>query len=446
VAQHSVLSIDRAIDARGVHGIVLRVVGLCTAILALDGYDTTTMGFAIPSLAGAWGRKPAAFTQPLVAGSVGMLLGALIAGPVADRVGRKPVLLACVIAFAIFSLLSATSDSLLMLTCMRFLTGLGLGGAVPTTVSLVADYSPGRRKAALVAAMTTGIPVGSVLSGLVAARVLGHFGWQSLFIIGGILPLILLPVLLLWLPESVHFIVARNKTSARNRAIVESYAIESSSVADVQLVRGNPVLELFKNGLALRTLLLWTMFVCNFLAVYIMLLWLPSILHLGGASGPASAFAATMFPLGALIGGYALTIPIDRFGAPRSLVVSLLVGACAVLWLAHGPMSYNATVLTILCAGLGIGGSTMGMNGITGLTYPPFIRATGSGWATGIGRLGNILGPLVGGILLGMELPPTAIFTFTCYPVIIAAIATAWIGVLISRSSHATPVTSEALA
>jgi len=269
--------------------------------------------------------------------------------------------------------------------------------------------------------MTAGIPLGSVAGGLVASQLLAHFGWQSLFFAGGVLPLILLPVVLVRLPESLYFL-------ASNR-----------SLHNAEMARGNPVIELFKNGLAGRTLLLWVMFVGNFLAVYIMLLWLPSILHLSGATGSASAFAATMFPLGALIGGSILSLPIDRYGAPRSLTVSLLFGACAIIWLAHGPMSYDATVLTILCAGMGIGGSTMGMNAIAGSTYPTFVRATGSGWATGIGRLGNVGGPLVGGILLGMSLPPTAIFLFTCAPVVVAALATACLGILISRSSAQTP-------
>jgi AAHS family 4-hydroxybenzoate transporter-like MFS transporter len=354
-------------------------------------------------------------------------------------------LLACVATFAVCSLLAVLCDSIATLTLVRFLTGLGLGGAVPTTVGLVADYSPARRKATFVALMTAGIPLGSVAGGLVATQLLAHFGWQSLFVAGGILPLLLLPVLFLALPESIHFIVARGTALGRNRAIVEAYDIRTSDVGEVEVVRGNPVAELFKNGLAGRTLLLWVMFVGNFLAVYIMLLWLPSILHLSGASGPASAFAATMFPLGALIGGFILSAAIHRFGAPRALTAALLLGACAVLWLAHAPMTYTATVLTILGAGMGIGGSTMGMNGITGSAYPTFVRATGSGWATGIGRLGNIGGPLVGGILLGMGLPPTAIFAFTCGPVIIAALATAWLGVLISRGNRSgTPVLAEA--
>ena len=183
----------------------IRITFLCAIVLAFDGFDITAMGFVIPPLTKVWGISPAQFTPALVAGSVGMLFGALTAGVAGDHFGRRPVFITCVTLFGILSLLSSLSADVTQLAFLRFFTGLGLGGAVPTAIALASDYSPPGRQGRLVALMSAGLPAGIIVGGMLSAALLSQFGWQSIFVAGGIGPLILAPILLFWLPESQQF-------------------------------------------------------------------------------------------------------------------------------------------------------------------------------------------------------------------------------------------------
>ena len=178
---------------------------LCGLIQALDGYDLSAIGLAVPSLTKAWSMPPSAFTQAFALSSVGIMVGAMLAGPIADRFGRKPVLLLSVALFGLFSLLSAWAPSLPMLVALRFFTGIGIGGAMPTTVALTSDYTPDRWRTSAVMFMFTGNTIGGFFAGQIAAQILPRWGWQGIFYVGGIVPLVLLVVLIFILPESPQF-------------------------------------------------------------------------------------------------------------------------------------------------------------------------------------------------------------------------------------------------
>jgi AAHS family 4-hydroxybenzoate transporter-like MFS transporter len=183
----------------------IRIGFLCAIVMAFDGFDITAMGFVIPPLAKAWGISTAQFTPALVAGSVGMFFGALVAGVAGDYFGRRPVFMICVTFFGFLSLLSSLSNDVTQLALLRFLTGLGLGGAVPTAIALASDYSPPGRQGRLVALMSAGLPAGIIIGGMLSAILLSQFGWSSIFVAGGIGPLILAAILFFWLPESQRF-------------------------------------------------------------------------------------------------------------------------------------------------------------------------------------------------------------------------------------------------
>src|SRR5215831_2808112 len=237
------------------HGIErpdLRVAWLCGVVLFLEGYDIAAAGYAIPSLVEAWRLAPSAFTQALTAGNVGLLLGSIGAGLLGDQVGRKPMLISCVATFGAFSLLSAFVVSPLQLAGLRFLTGLGLGGGIPLAIALASDFARPVTQGRLVMLMSAGIPIGFTLGGLLASRLVPVFSWPAIFIVGGVLPFAIIPVLALWLPESV---ILRASTS-----------------------RSNPVIALFKDRLASCTALLWAMNSLNLLANFLILLWTPSSL------------------------------------------------------------------------------------------------------------------------------------------------------------------------
>ena len=219
---------------------------------------------------------PSAFTQAFALSSVGIMVGAMAAGPIADRFGRKPVLLLSVALFGLFSLLSAWAPSLPMLVALRFFTGIGIGGAMPTTVALTSDYTPDRWRTSVVMFMFTGNTIGGFFAGQIAAQILPRWGWQGIFYVGGIVPLVLLVVLIFILPESPQF-----QGGARPAA-----------------ARANPVSGLFADGLAVSTLLLWAIFLINLLNMYLIGYWLPTVLNLEGFSPADAAFAASIYFIG----------------------------------------------------------------------------------------------------------------------------------------------------
>ena len=186
----------------GVDRLHLRVAWLCGVVLFLEGYDIAAVGYAIPSLADAWQVRPPVFTQALTAGNVGLLLGSLCAGLLGDRLGRKPVLIGCVAVFGVFSLLSALVGSPVQLAGLRFLTGLGLGGGIPLAIALASDFAPPMAQGRLVILMSTGVPIGFTVGGLLASQLVRFLGWPAIFVVGGVLPLAMLPLLTLRLPES----------------------------------------------------------------------------------------------------------------------------------------------------------------------------------------------------------------------------------------------------
>jgi MFS transporter, AAHS family, 4-hydroxybenzoate transporter len=362
----------------------LRVAWLCGLVLCLEGYDIAAVGYAVPSLVDAWRVPPSGFTQVLTAGNVGLLLGSLCAGLLGDRMGRKPVLLSCVAAFGTFSLLSALAGAPLELAALRLLTGLGLGGGIPLAIALVSDFSPRMAQGRLVILMSAGIPIGFTLGGLLASQLVVAFGWAGIFVVGGALPLAMLPPLAVRLPESMAL-----SSAPRPRRLVTA---------------------LFRDGYASTTVLLWAMNLFNLLSNYLILLWTPAILHGAGATPSQAIFATSIYGLGIILGALLAAFVADRFGLERVLTYAVTFGALCVLSIGLFDPSFWGLSAAICGAGVGIGGCQAGLNALSGQIYPPTIRSTGAGWALGLGRVGAIVGPLLGGVLLVLGLRAQDIF------------------------------------
>jgi MFS transporter, AAHS family, 4-hydroxybenzoate transporter len=386
-------------DEASLSALQIRVAVLCGLIQMLDGYDLTAIGLAAPSLAKAWALPPAAFTQAFALSSVGIMVGAMLSGPLADRLGRKPVLLLSVAIFGVFSLLSAYAGSLPWLVALRFLTGIGIGGAMPTTVALTSDYAPARWRTTMVMFMFTGNTIGGFFAGQIAAQILPGWGWPGIFYVGGVVPLLMLVAMFFALPESPQFQGGARPASAR----------------------ANPVRGLFQDGLAPSTLTIWAIFLINLLNMYLISYWLPTVLNLGGLSPADAAFAASIYSAGGVLSTLLLGPLIARFGAEVVLGLSLTFGALCIGIVAMGQLPPTATMVVLFGAGGGFVGSQLGLNGFTASIYPVATRSTGIGWALGVGRLGGIAGPIVGGALLGLGLPPTQIMLFACGPGLVTA-------------------------
>ena len=282
----------------------LRVAWLCGAVLFLEGYDIASVGYAVPSLVDVWKVHPQAFTPVLTAGNVGLLLGSLFAGLLGDRLGRKPVLIRCAVVFGLLSLMAAFAPSPLYLAVLRFPTGLGLGGGIPLAVALAADFAPAETRGRLVILTCLGVGTGFTLGGLMASRLVALFGWPAIFVTGGLLPLALVPVLWLWLPESP---VMREETHQRHL-----------------------VAPLFQRGLASTTILLWAINLFSLLGFYFILQWTPAILHRTGIAPARAILGTTMYAAGVIAGPLLIAPIVDRFGMERVLTYGLAFGALCV--------------------------------------------------------------------------------------------------------------------
>jgi MFS transporter, AAHS family, 4-hydroxybenzoate transporter len=338
--------------------------------------------------------------------------------------GRKPVLLASLMLLMVSSLACAYTTTIPMLAALRLLTGLGIGTLMPATVALTSDYLPDRLRATGIMVVFTGAPLGGFLGGQLVAQLLPIYGWTSIFYIGGFLPLVLIPVVLFWLPESPRFLLKRGRLTPRTRQLLQSLNVDFEQPGHVlDIATGNPVAGLFRDGLAPVTMLVWMLYFANLISMYLIGYWMPTVLHMSGLSPADSVFAASLRDAGPLVSIFVLAPLSQRFTPQSVLAVSLAAGIVAIGAVGLLDLPYLALLATIFLIGCCTTGSMTVINGMTAALYPARVRNTGMGWALGIGRLGGIGGPWLGGLLLGLGWPPRQVFLFACVTALIAAIA-----------------------
>jgi AAHS family 4-hydroxybenzoate transporter-like MFS transporter len=421
------------IDAQPVGGFQLRLLLICAAVLFLDGFDTQAIGYVAPSLAKEWGLTKAALGPVFSAGLFGLMIGALLFGPLADRIGRKKIIIFSTLAFGVGTLITAFVQDVNALLAIRFLTGLGLGGAMPNAIAMTSEFNPRRRRATMVMIMFCGFSVGAALGGVLAAALIPHFGWRSVFVVGGVVPLLLVPILALRLPESVRFLVLTGRAPQRVAELLgligpnAGFTAATRFVVHEPVLAGIPVLHLFSSGRTFATLLLWVVFFMSLLDIYFLANWLPTVLNDLGASISAAALIGSMLQIGGIVGSFALGSIIDRFSF-RALALVYFVAVFAVA--AIGQVGHSAILVTlaIFVAGFCVVGGQIAANALAAGYYPTAVRATGVGWALGIGRAGSIVGPLVGGILLTMKWSPAEVFMAAAGAALCAALAAFFLG------------------
>jgi MFS transporter, AAHS family, 4-hydroxybenzoate transporter len=421
---------EAALENQRLGGLQIRVAALCTLVQIFDGYDVNAIGVSVPSLTHAWHLPPPSFAQVFLWTSIGIMVGALSAGPIGDRVGRKPLLLASLTIFGLASLLSGFAGSLLMLSILRFFTGMGIGGAFPGAATLTGDYAPSRLRATMIMVSFTGAPIGGFLCGQLAGLLLPIFGWPSIFLVGGVLPLLLVIALAVWLPESPRFLATKGDLSPREADLLQRLGVEPGqrTVAGLDLAQGNPIKMLFGRGYALQTVLMWVIFFCSLMDLFLFVYWLPEVLHLIGMTPAEAARASSFRELGAIFAVFYLGFLIDRFGPERALAWHYAAGIVFIAAIALVAMPYLLLVFVIFFSGMTIIGSQTGANATCGKLYPARMRTSGLGWALGIGRFGGIAAPVLGGYLLSLGMRPPQIFLSACGFALIAAVATALLG------------------
>jgi AAHS family 4-hydroxybenzoate transporter-like MFS transporter len=416
------------IEQQPVGGFQVRLLLSCAAVLFLDGFDTQAIGYVAPALAKEWGLTKAALGPVFSAGLFGLMIGALVFGPLADRIGRKKIIIFSTLAFGLGTLVTAFVQDVGTLLAIRFLTGLGLGGAMPNAVAMTSEFSPHRRRATMVMIMFCGFSVGAALGGLLAAALIPQFGWRSVFVVGGVAPLLLAPILALRLPESVRFLALTGRAHERVAELLArinpkaAFAPGTLFVVHEPHLVGLPVLHLFRDGRTPATLLLWVVFFMSLLDLYFLSNWLPTVLNDLGASVSTSAVIGSMLQVGGVVGTFALGSVIDRFSF-RALALVYLIAVFAVGAIGQLGHSVVFVTLAIFAAGFCIVGGQIAANALAATFYPTSMRATGVGWALGIGRVGSIVGPLVGGALLTMKWSTGSVFIAAASAALCAALA-----------------------
>lgn len=435
------LDVAQFIDEQPVGIFQIGLLLTCAAVLILDGFDTTAIGFVAPSLAKEWGLTKGTLGPVFSAGLFGLMIGALVFGPLADRIGRKKIIIFSTLAFGIGALVTACVQDINALLAIRFLTGLGLGGAMPNTVAMTSEFSPHRRRATMVMIMFCGFSVGAALGGLLAAALIPKFGWRSVFIVGGVAPLLLVPILALKLPESVRFLALTRRANERVAQLLGLINPKAVFAPGTQFVvyeprlAGIPVLHLFKEKRAQVTLLLWVVFFMSLLDLYFLTNWLPTVLNDLGASVSQAAVIGSMLQVGGVVGTFALGSVIDRFSF-RALALVYFIAVFAVGAIGQFEHSVVFVTTAIFAAGFCMVGGQIAANALAATFYPTSIRATGVGWALGIGRIGSIVGPLVGGALLAAKWSTGSVFMAAATAALCAALAALCLSRIVGLSGN----------
>ena len=402
---------------------------LLGACLVLDGFDVQAMGYVAPSLVREWGIPSARMGPVFGAGLLGLFLGSVALGMVADRIGRRPVLLGATFVFSAFTLLTALAGSMPQLLAVRFLAGLGLGAMMPNATALVGEYSARRHRVATMMIVTNGFMVGAVLGGFLSAWLIPAHGWRSVFWLGGLVPLALLLPMALWLPESLQFLAVRGghpERLARWMARIDPRAPAGEGVRYVvreERREGNPVAHLFREGRAAGTALLWLVNFMNVLNAYFLSSWLPAVVRDSGHSTSAAVLAGTAVQVGGCIGTFVLGVVVQRLGFVPVLAACFASAAVNLVLIGRPGMPLQILFAVAFLAGWGIFGGQPGVNALAATYYPTDLRSTGIGAGLGIGRFGAILGPVLAGELMLRGWSTEDLFRAAAVPAAISTIA-----------------------
>ncbi|HWE73514.1 MAG TPA: MFS transporter [Stellaceae bacterium] len=438
------INVTELIDGRGFGRFQFLVALWCGFLVIIDGFDIGTTAYVVPVMAPLWNVSPAGFAPVFLSTLIGVLFGTLAAGPLADRFGRKRVALGAVATFGVFELATLLVGAITPFIVVRFLTGLGIGALMPISIALTAEYAPQRIRTTMTAIMYLGFPIGVGTGGFIAAEIIHRFGWQSMFVIGGAIPLLLLPFAAMALPESIRFLVVRGDRPGEVARLLNKltgrgdYAASDSYTIAEERTRGFSVKQLFAEGRGVDTTLLWVAFFCNLLIIYSINAWLPTVLKETGVELGTTFRLTGAFSAGGVIAILLLGPIVDRLGATTVVTCLFLIAAIAVIGIGWSGGSVPLLAATIIVAGGCVTAGQSFCNILAAALYPTTMRSTGIAWALGIGRAGTMLGPIVGSLMLAAKVAPAAILYSTAVPAAIAAVAI----LLLGRRMHRRPTES----
>lgn len=411
------VSIESLIDQSDIGSRQIVIVALCGLLAMTDGFDAQAIAFAAPEMVKEFAIPPAEFGAVFSAGAFGSLTGVVLQGPAGDRAGRKTVLLAACLIIAVASLSTTLVSTTQSLSLLRFITGVGLGGALPNLFALTSEYTPKRRRSTFVTAMFCGVPLGGVVGGFLAASFMSHWGWRPVFYLGGGAPLLLAVTAACLIPESVAFLAQRSDARPRIEAILARLGIEAPTGERLfHIKRSAPqpgvFAELFSRHHIAGTLLLSLISFLSLVVSISLTNWLPLILNQAGVAIGMAVIGGVALSGGGMLGALIFAALTDAYDVYRVLIPAYVAASVSVAAIGAAPLQSDIVIASIFAAGLLFIGAQMCIPTLVAAYYPSALHATGIGWTMGAGRIGAIVGPAFTGFLLDKKLAPDQLFYF----------------------------------
>ena len=415
------------INSRNMSVFQIQTVFICTLINMLDGFDVLVMSFAAASVSSEWTLTPYQLGILLSAGLFGMAIGSISLGALADRLGRKRLVNICLVIVTAGMFASAYSENQEQLLAFRFVTGIGIGGMLATLTTLVSEYSNESSRGLCIGFLQSGYPLGALLGGIVSVYLIDSFGWRSLFIFGGSLSLIMLPFVFWKLPESLDFLLLRGNQADKSKIqqILTKLQIETSEFLHTteESEKKADWISLFSSDSRANTLYLWTCYFLLMFSFYFVVSWTPKLLVDAGLTTGQGISAGVYLQAGGLVGAISLGLLGYKFKVPILTSVFFCCGVAAMLFYGLVELSLVSLMLVAAIMGFFLIGAMIGLYTIAPSVYPANVRVSGVGLAIGIGRLGAIVAPLAGGIILNSGYSTDEIFVIFSIPLILAALA-----------------------
>ncbi|PLY07744.1 MAG: MFS transporter [Desulfuromonas sp.] len=405
-----VINVNEAFDELPFSLYQIWVCLICFSVVFFDGFDLTVIGVTIPKMAAHLNASPAEIGAAVSAGQMGPMIGAVVIGMLADRLGRKKSMFFSALVFGFFTFMIAHVSSVTELAIYRFLAGIGMGGAIPNALAFGSEFAPSRSRASLSLYMWAGMPTGAMIAAFGASYLLPNFGWQSVYYIGGIVPLLIAFMVLLLLPESLNFLVRSGTKEglAKAQGILRRVDPALASTSELKLVlpeeskeKKNSVRTLFAGDRMLTTILLWALFYLSFYLLWILFSWVPTLLKQSGATVQQYSMGFGFIHLGSVIACFCIGRCMSKFNK-LNVVKYLFIGAFIAM-LAFGYFSSSSFYIVIIVSiftGMLVNGGNSSLMGLASAVYPAEARATGIGWAYGIGKIGSLVAPVIGGLYL----------------------------------------------
>jgi len=424
----SKINIGELLENSQIGPLQVRVFVLCMICLIMDGFDVQAMGYVAPAILADWGIAGSRLGVVFAAANVGVLIGSLVFSMVADKIGRRPVLIGATLFFSAMAIATAYARNVDQLLWLRFIAGIGMGCIMPNATALIGEFSPKHSRVTFMMCITVGFTAGAALGGFVAAWMIPAFGWPSVFVFGGAVPLVIAVIMIWSLPESLQFLAV----SGRNRDTLAKWLtkldpnvrVDASTqfVTNEESRSGVPFVHLFRDGRGLATVLLWVVNFMNLLVLYSLANWIPTVVTGMGYDTRTAVLVGTVLQVGGTIGTFGLAWLIARGGFIPMLVASFAVATVSIAFIGQPGISLAALVVIVFVAGWAVIGGQPGINALSATFYPTYLRSTGVGWGLGIGRIGAIVGPYVGGVLLGLEWGPQQLFWAAAVPAFVSTL------------------------